>query len=140
MVIDSCQDQAFADALVGVLEIVFPDQPHVNLLGGGALEFQKPMPSLHLGLFSHRYTKLPQQGCIESLVLHVDRHFVDAGEVFALDHTFEIHIAECGHLLADAVGEVLLGAQHEHIGLDACALQFLYRVLGGLCFEFIGSF
>ena len=34
---------------------------------------------------------------------------------------------------------MLLGSEHEHVGLDALALQFLHGVLGGFGLQFAGS-
>ena len=42
--------------------------------------------------------------------------------------------------MADAVGEVLLSAEHEHVGLDTCGLQFFHRMLCGLGLQFVGGF
>ena len=98
------------------------------------------VPCLHVGSFAHRYTEFAQNGGIQSLALHVDRHFVNAGQVFALDHALQVHIAEGGHFLTDTVGEVLFCAQDEHIGLDTSPLHLFYGVLGGLRFQLICGF
>ena len=63
------------------------------------------------------------------MLLHVNRHLVDAGQVLALDHTVEIHVTEACHLLQDVLLQVLLCAQDEDVGLYADALQLLHRVL-----------
>ena len=44
-------------------------------------------------------------------------------------------VAEQGDLLADLVGDRLVRAEHDHVGLDADAAQLLDRVLGGLRLE-----
>ena len=71
-------------------------------------------------------------------MLHIDRHLVDAGQVLALDDAFEIYIAEPGHLHAHRVVEVLLGAQHKDVGLNAIAQHLLHGVLRRLCLQLAG--
>ena len=97
------------------------------------------MPTLHLGGLAHGHAELPQQRRVQSLFLHVDRHFVDTRQVLALHHALQIDIAEGGHLLADTVRKVLFGAQYEHVGLDASSLHLLHGVLGGFGLEFVSS-
>ena len=41
--------------------------------------------------------------------------------------------------MANAVGKVFLGTQHEHIGLDSCGLQLFHRVLCGLGLQLISG-
>ena len=74
------------------------------------------------------------------MVLHVHRHLIDAGQVFALNDAVEIDVTEGGHLFADLVRQVLLSAQHEDVGLDTYALQLLDGVLCRLCLQLAGSF
>ena len=46
--IDGSQIQAFANALVGILQIIFADQTDVNFLGSILLELEESAPRLHL--------------------------------------------------------------------------------------------
>ena len=63
-------------------------------------------------------------------MLHVDGHFVDAGQVLALDDGLYADVAEVRHLGTQFVAQGVLGAQYEHFGLNAQALQLLHA---GLC-------
>ncbi len=72
--------------------------------------------------------------------LHADGHFVDAGHVFALHHTFKIHVAEGCHLHAQGIIKMALGAKNEDVGLYAHALQLFDRVLGGFGLQFVCRF
>ena len=72
--------------------------------------------------------------------LHADGHFVDAGHVFALHHTFKVHVAEGCHLHAQGIIKMTLGAKNEDVGLYAHALQLFDRVLGGFGLQFVCRF
>ena len=104
------------------------------------MQFEEAVPAFHLGSLSYRQTEFAQQGGIKALALHVDRHLVDARQVLALHHAFEVDIAERCYLLADTVGEVFLGTENKHIGLDTGGLQLFHRMLCGLRLQFIGGF
>ena len=101
-----------------------------------ALPVEEISPRTEGRLGPHLLTALAQDGCVEPLVQHIDRHVVDARQVFALHNAVEIDVAEGRHLLADVVLEMLLRAQHEDVGLNTDALQFLHTVLRGLRLQF----
>ena len=48
-------------------------------------------------------------------------------------------VGEQGDLVADLVADRVVGAQHDHVGLDADAAQLLDRVLGRLRLELAGG-
>ena len=50
---------------------------------------------------------------VESLILHIDGHFIDGRQVFALYDAVEVDVAEGCHFLEYSVSEVFLGSQHE---------------------------
>ena len=112
----------------------------MHFTSGIALLVEEIVPRLHGRSFAHRDANLAHDGCIESLTLHADGHLVDAGHIFALHHTFKVHVAEGGHFHAHSIVEVAFGAQHEDVGLNTHSLQFLHRVLGGLGLQFFGCF
>ncbi len=100
---------------------------------------EETAPRSECGSFAHDLASFLQYGNIKSLTLHSHRHFVYARQVFTLDYTLTVNIAEIGHLAQNTVVKMFLGAQDEHIGLYSHALQFLHRMLGGLCLQLSGS-
>ncbi len=140
VIVGACQGKTLPDTLVSVLKVVFPHQAHAHFCPGCLLEFQKMMPRLHVGSFAHRHAEFAQDGGIQSLALHVDRHLIDARQILALHHALKVHIAERGHFLAYAIGEVLLRAQDEHVRLYAGTLHLLHGVLRGLRLQLVSGF
>ena len=138
--VDAGEVEAFADGFVGVLQVVLADECHVYFAGGSVLFVEKVVPWLHGWCLAYRNAYFAEDGGIESLALHVDGHFVDAGHVFALHHTLEVNIAEGGNFHAQGVVEVAFGAENKDVGLYAHALQFFDGVLGGFGFQFVGCF
>ena len=131
IVVDAGQVETLADALVGILQVVFAHQSHMYLALGIALLVEEVVPRLHRWRLANRNANLAKDGCVESLFLHTHRHLVDAGHVLALHHTLQVDITEGGHLQAYRVAEVAFSTEYEDIGLDTHALQFLHGVLGG---------
>ena len=72
------------------------------------------------------------------LLVHQHRHIIDTFGIDALDHGVRRHVAELGNLLAHRRRNVMLGAEHQHIGLDAELLQLLHRMLCRLGFQLLG--
>ena len=87
-------------------------------------------------LFSHRDVQFPQDGGIQSLVLHGHGHLVDAGHILALYHAFKFHVAEVCHLLAHIIAQMMFCAQHQDVGLYSLALQLLHTALCRLGLQF----
>ena len=112
----------------------------MHFLCGLLASLEEGTPGTESWFLADGLTDFAQDGSVEALVLHVHRHLVDAGEIFALDDAVEIDITESGHLLANLVRQVLLSAQHEDVGLDAYALQFLDGVLCRLGLQLAGGF
>ena len=140
IVVDTCQVQALANALIGILQVVFAHQSDVHLAGGVALLVEKIAPGFHGRCLAHGDANLAHDGSVESLVLHVHGHLVDAGQILALHHALQIDVAERGHLHAHGVVEMSLGAQHQYVGLNSHALQLFHAVLGGFGFQLVGGF
>ena len=126
VVVDTSQIQTFTDALVGILQVVFPHQSDVNLTGGMSLFVKEVVPRLHGWRFSYWYAYLAHNGRIESLLLHTHRHFIDAGHILALHHALQIDITKRCHLHAHRVIKVAFGTKHKDVRLDTHRLQFLY--------------
>ena len=102
--------EAFAYRLVSVLQVVFAHESDVHRLGSLAATFEERAPWTERRLLADRFAHLAQNGCVQSLVLHIDRHFVYTGQVFALYHTVEVDIAESCHLFHYPLIQVFLGA------------------------------
>ena len=111
----------------------------MHLTGGMTLQFEKLVPACHRRTLTYRDAELAQDGSIDALGLHAHGHIIDAWHVFALNHTFEIDITERCHLLTHAIRQVLLGTEHEHIGLNTHTLHLLDRMLSRLGLKFVGS-
>ena len=55
-------------------------------------------------------------------MLHIDRHFIDTGEVLTLDNRGHIHITEMGHLLPDSLIQLMFRTQHQYLRLNTQSL------------------
>ena len=140
IVVDTSQIQALANTLVSILQVVFTYQTDMYLLLGITLLVEEVVPGLHRRCLAHGDTNLTHDGCVKSLVLHVHGHLVNAGQVLALHHALQIHVAERCHLHAHAVVKMALGAQYQDIGLNTHTLQLLHAVLCGLGLQLVGGF
>ena len=130
--------EALVDTLVGILQVVLAHKADAHHLRGRAAQFEEVTPRTKFGRLAHGQPHLAHDGTVQALPLHIDGHLVDAGQVLALDDAFQVHVAESRHLHAHVVVEVLLCAEHEHVGLNAVAEHLLDRMLGGLGLEFVG--
>ena len=77
---------------------------------GVALFVEERIPGCHRRSFAHRDADFAQDGCIETLLLHIYRYLVDAGHILALHHTLQINVTEGCHLHAQRVVKVALCA------------------------------
>ena len=114
--------EALTDALVGILQVVLAHETDVDSLCRPVAAVEERLPRTECRSLADRLTHLAEDGGVETLVLHVDRHLVDAREVFALNHAVEIDITEACHLLQDALLQVLLGAEDKNVWLNTYAL------------------
>ena len=71
----------------------------------------------------------------QPFALEQQRHLVERGRRGVLDHAVWLHVAEQRDLAADILGDGTVGADDQHIGLDAFAEQLLNRVLRGLALQ-----
>ena len=135
VVVGAGMREALADALVGILQVVFSYETDVHRLGGLVSAVEESFPWTQRRLLADRLAHLAENGGVKALVLHVYRYLVDARKVFALDYAVEIYVTEACHLLQDSLIEMLLGAENQNIWLNTYALQFLHGVLGRLCLQ-----
>ena len=138
IIIDTCQVQALANALVGILQVVLTYQSDVYLACGVALLGQEGVPALHGWCLAHGYTYLTHDGSVESLLLHAHWHLVDAWHILALHHALQVDVAERCHLHSHRVVQMSLCAQHQYVGLYSHTLQLFHAVLSGLGLQLVG--
>ena len=55
-------------------------------------------------------------------MLHIDRHFINTGEILTLDDRGHIHITEMRHLLPDSLIQLMLRTQHQDFRLNTQSL------------------
>ena len=110
IVINTCEVQTFPDALVGILQVILPDQPNMHFTHGVTLFVKEVMPRLHSRCFTNRNTGLAQYSCIKSLTLHADWHLIDTGHILTLHHTLKIHITERGNLHTQGIVKMSFGS------------------------------
>ena len=132
--------EALPDALVGVLEIVFAHETYRDTVRQGLLLPDEVLPDgERLDVFRLLLqAELFQDAGVQPLPVHVQRHFVDAGQVFALDHAVLGHVAEGGDLVQKSPLQMLFRPQDQDVRLDAHPLQFLDGMLGRLGLQFPG--
>ena len=86
VVVGAGMREALADTLVGILQVVFSYETDVYHLCSLVSAVEESSPRTQCRLLADRLAHLAENGGVEALVLHVDRHLVDARKVFALDH------------------------------------------------------
>ena len=112
VVVGSRMGKALQNALVGILQVVFAYKTDIDdgLCLLAAVE--KVKPRSEVGCLARIQSHLLETDGVEALAPHVDRHFVDAGQVLALDNRIHLHVAEVGNLPPKFIAQVVLGAQH----------------------------
>ena len=130
-VICSCMGKAFAYALIGILQVVLAHESDGHLTHSLPAALQEVAPRTERRSLPHLYAQLLQADGIQSLLLHVDRHLIDTGQVLTLDDGIHVDITEVCHLRPQAVTQLMLGAQHQHLRLYAQPLQLLHAGLRG---------
>ena len=133
-------DKGLLDGLVGVLEFhVFSDEDDLHLVGGVRDAVEEGFPAGELGLVEVLDLELPDGEFIEVLLVHVQGDLVDAPGVDALDHVAGPDVAEEGDLPAEVLGEGVLGAADDDVGLHTALLERLHGMLGRLGLQFLGG-
>ena len=83
--------------------------------------------------------ELLEHDAIESLLVEAKRNLVDRAHVGALDDRAEFDVAEQRDLALHVVGDRMLAAKNEHVGLDTDLHQLAHRVLRRLRLELTGG-
>ena len=78
-------------------------------------------------------TSSSRPSCLKGL-----RHEVDVADVGAGDHRVGLDVGEERDLVADVVGELLVRAAHDDVGMDTDAAQLVHRVLRRLRLQLAG--
>ncbi len=89
-------------------------------------------PGGHVGFPFGCDPGLAQHDFVEVLLVHLQGHLVDRRHVDRLDDRVGGHVAEEGDFAPGFGGHVMLGAQHEDVGLYTQLLELLDGVLRGL--------
>ena len=132
--------QALVDALVGILQRdVLAHQADAHHLAGALELGQEFVPLVHVGLALCLEAGFLQDDVVQALLVHLEGHLIDGRHVQRLHHSVGAHVTELSHLLQHRGWQLVLGAQHEHVGLDTLLLQQLDTVLRGLGLELLGG-
>ena len=132
--------EALIDALVGILQgDILAHQADAHFLLGALELGEEVVPLGEVGLAVGGQTRLLEDDVVQALLVHLEGHLIDGGHVERLHHGVGADVAELRHLLHHGGGQLVLGAQHEDVGLDTFLLQQLDAVLGGLGLELLGS-
>ena len=94
VVICSRLDKSLPYALVGILKVVFAYKSYSDALRCILVSRNEVPPRLHLQHRPNFEADFAEYGGIQSLSLHVQRHFVDGWQVLALYHAVLLDIAE----------------------------------------------
>ena len=95
------------------------------------------LPLAHVGR-RRLDAEVVQQQVVEALGAEHQRDLVDVVDVAGRDHRVDRQAREQRDLGADVARQRLLGAAHDHVGLDADPAQLVDRVLGGLGLQLAG--
>ena len=78
---------------------------------------------------AHLKPELVENLHVEALLIEGKRHLVDGGRVDAGEHVLGRHVAEQRDLLAHLVGDLVVGAAHDEVGLHTDGAQLLHGML-----------
>ena len=129
--------QRFINRFVSILQFhIFAHQPYGELLGGIAQVVEIFVPRPQIGFSGEWGVGFLQYNIVEFLLVHHQGHLIDGRRIHTLHHRIFRHITELCHLAEHTLGNVHLGAKHQHIGLNTHLLKLLHGVLRGLGFQF----
>ena len=74
-------------------------------------------------------TKLAHHQVAEAELLELQRHLIDGARGGGRDDRLDGNVGEEGDLLAHVIGNRMVGAQDDDVGLNAATAQLLHRVL-----------
>jgi len=125
--------EGFAHAEIGVVQLHILAHERHPYLRLGALNFlHQALPGAPIGLAAGLQAKAFEDVIGHAKVFEHQRHFVEHIGCHQRDDCFTLHIAEQGHLLAQAVLHRLVGAGDDHVGRDTDAAQLGHGMLSGL--------
>ncbi len=128
-------EERFNDAEISVVQAdVLADKRDAHVAVDAVNFAHQRAPLGHVG-FAAVEAQLAAHHVAEALVLEQQRHFVERGRRRVLDDAVGLHVAEERDLAADVVGDGLVRAHDEDVGLDALAQKLFDRVLRGLALE-----
>ena len=128
-------EERFGHAQVCIVQTgVFSDQRDAHTAVYAADAADERAPFAHIRLAAGK-PQLAAHHAAQPFALEQQRHLVERGRRGVLDHAVWLHVAEQRDLAADILGDGTVGADDQHIGLDAFAEQLLNRVLRGLALQ-----
>ena len=131
--------QSFRHGEIGVVKLdVLAHEADGDVLAAVSdfLHHLNPFRQLRLGRFQ---TQLPADNAGQIGLFQHQRGFVQHGQGDILNDAVRLDVAEHTDLLENGGFQRLIAAQNDDIRLDAHALQFLDRVLGGLGLMLVGA-
>src|SRR3546814_347774 len=138
---DAAVLERLADRLVGVLVVdILADDADGDLVDRvfGGLDHGQPLGQVGRLRGAVVQTQALGHHLVQALGVQPHRDLVDVVQVHDRDHGLFRDVGERGDLAPLAVGQRLLAAAQQHVGLDADRTQLLDRVLGGLGLELAG--
>ena len=136
---DSAVLQRLHHAEVGVMERdVLAHQGDGHFLVRVPQSVHHALPVGQIGLRAGQMQAF-QSHAGQMLLLHGQRRFIEIFHIQVLKHMAAGHVAEQGDLVLQLLGQRMLGAAYDDIGLDAHALQLLDAGLGGFRLQLSGS-
>ena len=125
---------------IGKLGVLSHDG-NLNLIGvmvGMVLLAQELIPCAHIAL-ARIEAKALANAQVKVLLREQLRHVVNARAILVGKDTVGVDVAETRDLAADSVINMVIGAQHNNVGLDTKAAQLLDGVLRGLGLNLVGG-
>ena len=125
--------ERLAHRLVGVLVVhVLADDGDGDLVDRMHGRIDRRLPFRKVGRAGHRQAQAVGDQGVQALRVQLDRQLVQHVHVLHRDHRALGNVGEQGDLAPLAIGQRLLAAAQQHVGLDADRTQLLDRVLGRL--------
>jgi hypothetical protein len=131
--------QRLGDAHVGVVQVdVLADERDLDRLFG-RLDAVDEVRATRPSSGGRRQPEVADEVGAEAGLLQHQRHLVDRRGGPHRDHGLEVDVAEEGDLLADLVGDLLVGAADDDVGVDAGGPELTDALLGRLGLELAGA-
>ena len=132
--------EGLAHGLVGVLVVdVLADDGDGHFVQRIERGVYRGFPLGQVGGLRVVDAELAQDDLVQALPVQAHRDAVQHIHVRHADDGALGHVGEQRDLATLGIGDRLLGAAQQHVGLDADGAQFLHRVLGGLGLQLAGG-